>query len=340
MIESLLTSGFLPLVYFDEQHGAKASSSTSGSADLLLSLGIPLLSLTPSVISTLLPSSPFCFLFAQLFHPSLAPLGPIRRALGHPTIFNVLGPLVNPAKPKRCILGVHSAYLGQIFAEALKKRGCQRAWVVCGREGLDEISIEGETDVWQLDDGVVTHLTLSPSDFGLRSHPLRNVASYSSAENAAIVMHMLGADATSSQEDELEAQLMASLPPLPLDVDVEAIRDYTLLQTSALLFVGGYATDYVEATRLARVSMTSTGGARQALRTFRTLSVAAVNKADEEAAKAKKAEVEAQAQDTEVRRLRDARERKDAKDSLMDVRKDEYFYAPEPVRSVGVGTDD
>lgn len=133
---------------YSYQHGAKASSSTSGSADLLLSLGIPLLSLTPSIISTLLPTSSFVFLFAQLFHPALAPLGPIRRALGHPTIFNVLGPLINPARPARCILGVHSPYLGEIFAEALKKRrGCERAWIVCGKEGLDEISIEGETDV-------------------------------------------------------------------------------------------------------------------------------------------------------------------------------------------------
>lgn len=129
------------------QHGAKASSSTSGSADLLISLSIPLLSLTPSILKPLLPTCSFTFLFAQLFHPSLGPLGPIRRALGFPTIFNVLGPLINPAKPGRCILGVHSPGLGSVFADALLKKGIGRAWVVCGKEGLDEISCEGETDV-------------------------------------------------------------------------------------------------------------------------------------------------------------------------------------------------
>lgn len=98
-------------------------------------------------MNPLLPQCSFTFLFAQLFHPSLGPLGPIRRSLGFPTIFNVLGPLINPARPSRCILGVHSPGLGLVFANALKEKGMERAWVVCGKEGLDEISCEGETDV-------------------------------------------------------------------------------------------------------------------------------------------------------------------------------------------------
>lgn len=129
------------------KHGARASSSTSGSADLLAALGVPLASLTPATLPGLLAHAPFCFLFAQLYHPSLAPLAPIRRSLGFPTIFNVLGPLINPARPRRSVIGVHSPGLGATFAEALRQMDVERAWVVCGREGLDEISPEGPTDV-------------------------------------------------------------------------------------------------------------------------------------------------------------------------------------------------
>ncbi|PWN19707.1 hypothetical protein BCV69DRAFT_283813 [Microstroma glucosiphilum] len=291
------------------KHGAKASSSTSGSADLLLSLGIPLLSLTPSIISTLLPTSSFVFLFAQLFHPALAPLGPIRRALGHPTIFNVLGPLINPARPARCILGVHSPYLGEIFAEALKRRGCERAWIVCGKEGLDEISIEGETDVWELDAGTIKHFVVSPLEsFGIPAHPLKSVASYTSAENAAVVLHMVqpGQEASvsastaplseplavqlasASAGDEVTRALLSgsqSLPAIPAGADIRALMDYTLLQASALLYVGGYAHSLKDAVALARKSLNG-GGALRSLEAFRReatkevqMAAAAVNSA-------------------------------------------------------------
>lgn len=136
----------LPLHF---QHGARASSSASGSADVLLALGIPLttlpLSRIPSVASSL--EHPFLFLFAPLCHPALGLVAPIRRQLGHPTIFNILGPLLNPARPDYMIVGVHSRYLGLPFAEALKRLGVKRAWVVNGDEGLDEISPEGTSHV-------------------------------------------------------------------------------------------------------------------------------------------------------------------------------------------------
>ena len=333
------------------KHGAKASSSTSGSADLLLSLGVPLLSLTPPIISTLLPTSSFVFLFAQLFHPALAPLGPIRRALGHPTIFNVLGPLINPARPARCILGVHSAYLGDIFAQALLKRGCERAWVVCGKEGLDEISIEGETDVWELKDGKVTHFVISPASFGLPSHPLTRVASYSSDENAAIVLHLTQPQRESSlahpsqplkdalrltpsgSEDEETLRLLSSLPPIPAGTDLRAIADYTTLQTAALLFVGGYASNYKDATQLAKKSFNS-GSALKSLERFRSEATREVQKAQQEHEVHKKRQ-EAKAEEEEHQRKLQAQ--KDLRDSV-DRRRDSFFYAPEPVRSIGVGT--
>jgi anthranilate phosphoribosyltransferase len=96
-------------------------------------------------LPTFLPASPFLFLFAPHYHPSLAHIAPIRRQLNFRTIFNVLGPLINPAKPGRMLLGVAKQELGDTFAEVLKLLGVERALVVCGKEGLDEVSIAGET---------------------------------------------------------------------------------------------------------------------------------------------------------------------------------------------------
>lgn len=92
-----------------------------------------------------LPASPFLFLFAPHYHPALAHIAPIRRQLNFRTIFNILGPLINPARPGRMVLGVARKELGDTFAEVLKLMGLERALVVCGKEGLDEISPEGET---------------------------------------------------------------------------------------------------------------------------------------------------------------------------------------------------
>jgi anthranilate phosphoribosyltransferase len=129
------------------QHGNRASTSASGSADLLLSLACPLTFPPSSLGAILTPSSPFAFLFASLYHPAFAALGPLRKELPTRTLFNVLGPLVNPAKPGGIVLGVFKPALGPVFAEALRELGTERALVVCGREGLDEISPAGETDV-------------------------------------------------------------------------------------------------------------------------------------------------------------------------------------------------
>jgi hypothetical protein len=96
-------------------------------------------------LDTFLPASPFLFLFAPHYHPALAHIAPIRRQLNFRTIFNILGPLINPARPGRMVLGVARKELGDTFAEVLKLMGLERALVVCGKEGLDEISPEGET---------------------------------------------------------------------------------------------------------------------------------------------------------------------------------------------------
>lgn len=138
------------------QHGNKASTSSSGSADLLIALTCPL-TFPPSSLSKILtPATPFAFLFASLYHPSMALLAPIRKSLPFRTVFNVLGPLINPARPSGMVIGVYTKELGPVFAEALKELGVKRALVVCGQEGLDEISPAGETWVRRLLRGSVT----------------------------------------------------------------------------------------------------------------------------------------------------------------------------------------
>lgn len=100
----------------------------------------------PASLSQILtPASPFAFLFASLYHPAFGALAPIRKQLPFRTIFNVLGPLVNPARPGGMVLGVFKPALGPVFAEALRELGTARALVVCGHEGLDEISPSGDT---------------------------------------------------------------------------------------------------------------------------------------------------------------------------------------------------
>jgi anthranilate phosphoribosyltransferase len=111
---------------------------------LLLSLDCRL-SFPVETLPSFLAASPFLFLFAPHYHPSLAHIAPIRRHLNFRTIFNILGPLINPAKPQRMVLGVAKEDLGDTFAEVLRLLDVERALVVCGKEGLDEISCEGET---------------------------------------------------------------------------------------------------------------------------------------------------------------------------------------------------
>lgn len=231
--------------------------------------------------------SSFSFLFAQHFHPALAPIGPIRKSLGFPTIFNILGPLINPASPKRNVMGVHSYVLGKVYAEALLARGVERAWVVCGQEGLDEISIEGNTDVWELGlDGQIREFTVNPEKFGLPSYPLTAVRSYTSQENASICLRILQSDydtlpteplaeATPLRPDELPTHAkIGDFPPLPAGTNIKALATYSLLQAAAVLYVTKDVSTLKQAVELAKQSARE-GKGRAALDTFRDLAVTA-----------------------------------------------------------------
>ena len=164
-------------------------------------------------------------------------------------MFNILGPLINPARPRGMVLGVADPELGPTFAQSLKKGGVDRALVVCGHEKLDEISCAGPTWVWELRDGSITERTIRPEDFGLAVHPLSSVAGASPSENATSFKTLL----TSGND------LPENMTPL---------LEFVLLNASALLVVAGVAGDFVQGVKIARESITS-GKAWAALEQFR-----------------------------------------------------------------------
>ncbi|GAA99954.1 uncharacterized protein L969DRAFT_96570 [Mixia osmundae IAM 14324] len=225
------------------KHGNRAASSSSGSADILLSAGAPITELPATALASL--TSSFIFLFAPLYHPAMVRVAPVRRELGFSTIFNILGPLVNPARPECMIVGVHSRYLGEQFVRALASLSVRRAWVVCGAEGLDEISPAGETHVWSLHGGAIQEQTIAPADFGLTAHSLEAVRGGTPAENAVI----------------LSALLQGELAPS------DAIENFVVMNAAALIMLAGRANTLLEGVSLARESIRS-GRAKRALDDF------------------------------------------------------------------------
>ncbi|CAA19028.1 Anthranilate phosphoribosyltransferase [Schizosaccharomyces pombe] len=231
------------------KHGNKASTSASGSADLLMSFGCDLLNVTPKNIVSITEQCKFSFLFAPMCHPTLKNVAPIRKQLGLPTIFNLVGPLLNPIPTYARIIGVSKLSLGEVVAKTLLKLGAGRSLVVCGEEGLDEISPAGPTHTWLVRDGTITHEVYTPESFHLQSHPLSSVASGTPSANAILL------------EELLSNMLHANHP----------ILDYVLMNTAALLHVAGMAESLREGVKIAQQSISS-GAALRELSNFSTIS--------------------------------------------------------------------
>ncbi|KAK7049260.1 anthranilate phosphoribosyltransferase [Paramarasmius palmivorus] len=234
------------------KHGSRASTSSSGSADLLQALDCKFTPPNPGTTHPI-PRIPFSFILAPHYHPALAFIAPYRKNLPFRTMFNVLGPLINPARPRGMVLGIAEPELGLPFASSLRDGGVERALVVCGYEHLDEISCAGPTYAWELKDGQIEEQTLKPESFGLPAHPLRQVAGGTPLQNAETFKQLL-----TSGSDTPE-----SLKP---------VRDFVLMNASALLVIAGIASDYRDGVRLALDSITS-GKAWNALESFRDSSV-------------------------------------------------------------------
>ena len=176
------------------KHGNRAVSSRVGSADVLEAAGCALALDGPSAAS-LLDATGFVFLFAPAFHPAMAHVGPVRRSLGMRTIFNVLGPLANPAAAEHQLIGVYAPELTEVMARALGELGTRAALVVhC--EGMDELGLHGVSRGHRLADGEVTEFTLEPGDVGLSAAPLEALrGGESAAENATVLRAVLEGEA-------------------------------------------------------------------------------------------------------------------------------------------------
>jgi anthranilate phosphoribosyltransferase len=199
------------------KHGNRAVSGSTGSADVLEELGVSI-DLAPGALATCLGEVGIAFLFAPAFQPALRQVGAVRRELGVRTLFNLLGPLLNPAQVRRQVVGVCDPALLEPLAGVLAALGGERAWVVHGAGGLDELALEGPTDVVALEGGVLRRLRVHPEDAGLAvtSHAALRVAS--PAESAARIRAVLAGEPG-------------------------AARDIVTLNAAAALVVAGVASD-------------------------------------------------------------------------------------------------
>lgn len=195
------------------KHGNRAVSSKSGSADVLSALGARI-DLGEEEAEACLEAVKLCFLFAQTFHPAMKHAAEPRKQLGFRTIFNILGPLTNPAGAKRQVLGVFREDLVETVADALSQLGTEHALVVHGHPGIDEISISGPTKVAEVQNGSVRVYTLSPEDVGLPCSPISAVSGGDAVENAQVIRDILS----------------GSTGPK---------RDIVVLNAGAALYVGG-----------------------------------------------------------------------------------------------------
>jgi anthranilate phosphoribosyltransferase len=218
------------------KHGNRSASSRSGAADVLEALGVNI-NLDPEAAAAVLAKVGLVFLFAQTHHPAMKHVGAARKQIGRRTIFNLLGPLANPAGVTRQLVGVFSSDWLVPYAEALKALGSASAWIVHGRDGLDEVSISGPTQVAVLDNGVVTTREITPEDAGLGRARLAEITGGNAAHNATALTRLLAGEQG-------------------------AYRDIVLLNAGAALVVAGVAKDVKEGLGLAARALD--GGAAQA----------------------------------------------------------------------------
>jgi anthranilate phosphoribosyltransferase len=195
------------------KHGNRSVSSACGSADVLEALGVRVTA-SPAIVEQCLETANIGFFFAPTFHPSMKHAGPARRALGVRTAFNLLGPLTNPAAPTRQLVGVPRPEFTELLARSLSLLGSERAWVVHGADGLDEISTTGYTKISECHRGSVNTFYLHPADVGLPKAAAAALRGGGAAENARIVTAVL-------------------------DGQLGPARDIVLLNAGAALFIAG-----------------------------------------------------------------------------------------------------
>ncbi|MBQ1507009.1 MAG: anthranilate phosphoribosyltransferase, partial [Ruminococcus sp.] len=175
------------------KHGNRAASSSSGTADCLEALGVNI-NQSPELCAELLKEVGMCFFFAQMYHSSMKYVGAIRRELGFRTVFNILGPLTNPASPSMQLLGVYDSYLVEPLAQVLINLGVKRGMVVYGMDKLDEISLSAPTKICEIKDGWCKSYTITPEQFGFERCSKEDLKGGSPAENAEITRKILAGE--------------------------------------------------------------------------------------------------------------------------------------------------
>jgi anthranilate phosphoribosyltransferase len=213
------------------KHGNRAASSQTGSADVLEALGFEL-DLPPERIAQSIDELGFGFMFAQAHHPAMKHAAPVRRELGTRTVFNVLGPLTNPARARAQVVGVYSPGLVHPIAEALLQLGARRAFVVHGADGIDELSPTGPNLVCEVFDGTVRERTIDPEELGLERCSIDELAGGLPAENAALIRRVF--------EGEQSGR-----------------RSAILLNAAGAIAAGGHADDLRDGLELAREAIDS-----------------------------------------------------------------------------------
>jgi len=214
------------------KHGNRAASSSCGSADVLAALGVNV-SAPPEISEKCLNEIGICFMFAPLYHGATARVAGIRRQLGVQTTFNLLGPLTNPAGAPRQIIGVSDRRFVQLMAQALALLGTERAWVVHGEDGLDEITIAGKTFVAEARDGEVKMFEIGPEAFGFERAALEGLTGGDAEGNAVIIRDVI----SGARRDQA--------------------RMLVVVNAAAALHVGSVAEDLPAAAQLAEQSIDS-----------------------------------------------------------------------------------
>ena len=200
------------------KHGGRSVSSTCGSADVLEALGVNV-NVTPEQVAKCVDEIGIGFMFAPNHHSAMKHAAPVRRELGVRTIFNLLGPLTNPANAKRQVMGVFSKDLTLKLAKVLQNLGSEHVLVVHGADGMDEVSFTGDTFVAELKDGKISQYTLNPAQFGLKIHALKSIRVENAQESKVMILDVLNGKSGVGKQS--------------------AARDIVLLNAGAAIYVAG-----------------------------------------------------------------------------------------------------
>lgn len=213
------------------KHGNRAASSKTGSADALSNLGVNIVAET-DLAEKCLDEIGICFMFAPKFHNLTMELAKARKSLGKPTIFNLLGPIANPANAPFQLIGVWNKDFMKPMAEAIAKLGTEKTWIVHGEDGLDEITLNGKTFVAEIAGKEINYIKVSPEDFGLKRNKLEEFSGISPELSAGIIKSVLGGNELNNPASNI-----------------------VLINAAAAIYISGFADNYLRALEIARSSI-------------------------------------------------------------------------------------